>query len=307
MSKIFISYSRQSESIVKNLVNAIEQLGNKVWFDQELSGGQLWWEQILERIRDCDIFVFAISAESLKSTACKLEYKYADELGKPVLPILIAEGVSTNRLPPQLVKLQFVDYRGEDLNAGLRLARSLNTTPKPKPLPDPLPLPPGAPISYLGTLAEEVETTATLNYVEQNSLLTDLRKGLEDPETTNDTYELLRQLRKRRDLYATIGDEIDQLMRGAPPLQSRYRGERRSQFSINIPRRKLLSKFWILVQGFFSILMLLVGTFFIILGISNIGGYNPGRGIFGFIDWTVIFGIKYYFMEKTSAITETVN
>ena len=35
MSTIFISYNRKSEAIVKNLVDDIEALGHKPWFDQD--------------------------------------------------------------------------------------------------------------------------------------------------------------------------------------------------------------------------------------------------------------------------------
>jgi hypothetical protein len=44
MSKIFISYSRESEAKAKSLVDDFESLGHDVWFDRELSGGQAWWD-----------------------------------------------------------------------------------------------------------------------------------------------------------------------------------------------------------------------------------------------------------------------
>ena len=102
------------------------------------------------------------------------------------LPFLIAEGVSTNRLPPQLAQLKFVDYRAQDLKAGLRLARAFNKVPPPGPLPDPLPQPPDVPMSYLGSLAEKIETASALTYDEQSSLFLDLKIGLNDAETAND-------------------------------------------------------------------------------------------------------------------------
>jgi TIR domain len=71
MPKIFISYSRQSEAMARNLVNDFESLGYTVWFDQELSGGQAWWDHILAMIRDCDVFVFLLDSNALNSTACK--------------------------------------------------------------------------------------------------------------------------------------------------------------------------------------------------------------------------------------------
>ena len=125
MANVFISYNRQSESIVRSLVGDIEELGNTVWFDQELSGGQVWWDQILAKIRNCDLFVFVLTSESVNSEACKQEYNYADALGKPILPILVADGVSTNLLPSALSKVQFIDYRQQDRSSAFRLARAL--------------------------------------------------------------------------------------------------------------------------------------------------------------------------------------
>ena len=208
MANIFISYNRQSEPIVRSLVSDIESLGHTVWFDHELSGGQAWWDQILAWVRDCSVLVFVLSPEGLDSTACKREYTYAAELGKPVLPVLVSADVSVNLLPPALSKIEFVDCRKQDRDAAFRLARALSTIPPPGPLPDPLPKPPDAPISYLGSLTEQVDSTSTLSYPEQTALLVDLKRSLRDPENTEDTRTLLRRLRKRRDLLATIADDI---------------------------------------------------------------------------------------------------
>ena len=117
MGNIFISYNRESEAIAKIVASDVEALGQSVWFDQNLSGGQAWWEQILGEIRDCDVLIFLLAPESLDSVACKLEYTYAADLGKPILPILVSEGVSTNLLPPALSKVQFVDFRQQDRSA----------------------------------------------------------------------------------------------------------------------------------------------------------------------------------------------
>jgi hypothetical protein len=212
MATIFISYSRQSEAIAKTLAEDIEALGHTVWFDQELSGGQAWWDQILATVRSCDVFVFVLEPAALNSTACKREYGYAVDLGKPILPVLVSEGVSTNLLPPALSQIQFVDYRKQDRNAGFRLARALTTVPSPAPLPNPLPAPPEAPISYLGSLTTRVETTSTLSYEEQSALVFDLKRSLRDPGPPDDTRTLLERLRKRRDLFATMAEEIDELL-----------------------------------------------------------------------------------------------
>jgi len=214
MPNVFISYSRESSAAAEALATDIRALGHVVWFDQELTGGQAWWDQILAMIRKCDVLVFLITPQSVSSTACMREYGYAAALRRAILPILIADGVRTNLLQPALAQIQFIDYRHQDRSAALRLARALATVSSPGPLPDPLPESPEAPISYLGGLAEQIETRSTLSYEQQSALVVDLKKGLRDPETLNDARSLLDRLRRRRDLMATIAEEIDELLEG---------------------------------------------------------------------------------------------
>ena len=141
MGGVFLSYSRDSADVAEALAADLKDLGHAVWFDHELSGGQTWWDQILARTRACDVFVLALTPQSLTSTACEREYDYAAALGKPVLPVLLSDGISMNLLPPALAQIQLVDYRSRDRAAGLRLARALGSLPPAGPLPDPLPAP----------------------------------------------------------------------------------------------------------------------------------------------------------------------
>ncbi|MCX7111261.1 MAG: hypothetical protein NTX45_14265 [Proteobacteria bacterium] len=80
------------------------------------------------------------------------------------IPILVDDDVSTNLLPPELSKIQFVDYRQQDRKATFRLAKSIAIVPPTPDLPDPLPCPPEVPISYLGGLTALVETASLLDY-----------------------------------------------------------------------------------------------------------------------------------------------
>lgn len=213
MAHIFISYNRKSEARVKVLADDMEALGHTVWFDQDLSGGQTWWDKILATIRETDIFVFALSPEALQSTACKREYHYASRLGKPILPIQVTDGISTNLLPPALSQLQIVDYRQQDRDTAFRLGRALANIPPPKPLPDPLPPPPDVPLSYLGGLTEQLETASSLSYEAQSTLLLDLKRGLRNAETAADARTLLGKLRERRDILMAIAEEIDEVLK----------------------------------------------------------------------------------------------
>jgi hypothetical protein len=222
MGSIFLSYSRDTAAVVDTLAADIKELGHSVWLDRELSGGQTWWNQILEGVRASDVFVFALTQQSLNSVACMREYGYASALGKPILPVLLSDGVAVNLLPPALAQIQVVDYRGLDRGAALRLARAFQVLPPPRPLPNPLPPLPDVPLSYLGGVAEQLATGAALSFEEQRSLLFEIRRGLREAGTQADARTLLEQLRARRDVYAAIAEEID-----GEPVSPRDRGARR--------------------------------------------------------------------------------
>ena len=74
MGSFFLSYSRDSASLVAELVADIKELGHEVWFDRELVGGKAWWDEILTAVRACDTFVFALTPRSLDSVACQRDY-----------------------------------------------------------------------------------------------------------------------------------------------------------------------------------------------------------------------------------------
>ena len=219
MSNIFFSYTRQNENIIGPLVRDISSLGHRVWFDQELTGGQDWWDRVLSELRDCDCFAFGLSPESLESYACKLEYTYAADLGKPIIPILLTEGVSVNFLPEALSKIQFVDYKLQDNQAAFALVKALQNLPPPQPLPDPLPEPPLVPVSYLSTLKDQIDTRETLSFEQQSALVLDLKARLRNYEEADDVRRLLGLLRKRDDLLARVAGEIDAVLT-APAVES---------------------------------------------------------------------------------------
>jgi len=145
MCKIFISYSSSNEVIAKTISIDIKGLGNTVWFDEDLAGGEAWWSKILDEIRKCDIFIFLLSSESSKSKACLLELEYSTKLGKTQIPVQISGDVKDGEIPTALRRLQILDHIKSDRAAAIRLAKAINLAQPSKPLPDPLPSPPEAP------------------------------------------------------------------------------------------------------------------------------------------------------------------
>lgn len=214
MPRVFLSYSRSELGHVRTLAQHLRTGGYDFWFDQELSGGQHWWNEVLRQIFECDVFVAVISEHSLRSNACKLELQYAVTLGKPLLPIMV-EQVSPRFLTPELGQVQIVDYRTPTLDSALRLMAALRALPPAPPPPFPYPQPPQAPESYLNTFRDWVETPNLLQRSDQIQLLADLKDRLGGDDAP-DIYRLLRRFRDRKDLVVAIRDEIDDLLRRQP-------------------------------------------------------------------------------------------
>ena len=137
MKRVFVSYSRNNLDIVTQLIQDLQAVGVDTWHDQTLTGGQRWWDNILSNIRDCDIFIFALSPESWDSDACRSELRYVIQLGKTVLPVLVADGINLNLLPAPLNEIQVTDFRRRDKEAAFALVKSINTAAPAPPAPRP--------------------------------------------------------------------------------------------------------------------------------------------------------------------------
>ena len=216
--KVFVSYSRADAAVAAAVGEDVRQMGHTIWYDREVAGGQSWWNAILGQIRECDLFIFVLTPHSLDSQACRNEYTYASALRKRVLPVLCQDGVKVNLLPPELSVIQFVDYRGQDKQAAFALVKALQDVPQATPLPDPLPTEPPVPLSYLGDLRAQIEAPQSLTLNEQRDILFRIKPRLKDPESSDDARELLRLLRAREDLLASVAEEIDALSGRGPAV-----------------------------------------------------------------------------------------
>ena len=135
-SKIFLSYAREDHRAVTELHRDLTTMGNEVFYDQELTGGQSWWSTLLQRIRQCDLFVPVVGASWMESTPCRLEADYAQALGKSFLPVVLGD-VSAKLLPAAIAETQWVGYDSSDKDSVLILARAVSTVPPSATLPEP--------------------------------------------------------------------------------------------------------------------------------------------------------------------------
>ena len=98
MRNFFLSYSRTDKDRLAHLLRGLDRLHHHVWMDEQLEGGQQWWDEVLSQIRAADAVIIALSPAVLDSTACLLEFRYARAVGKPVVPVMI-DPVNPDLLP----------------------------------------------------------------------------------------------------------------------------------------------------------------------------------------------------------------
>lgn len=219
---LFISYSSQDRPMVDTLTTALRHGQQQVWFDQELGGGDSWWNKILEQIRSCEVFIAAVSNHWLQSKPSQSELRYAKALNRPILPVRIGP-VDSMRVNP-LAALQIIDYQNPTVDVGIQLVTAVHELrSRPVPLPDPLPEEPPVPFGYImrlgNTLAEK-----EISPQQQVQVLIELRSGLDedgdDPSARSDIAQLLRMLRLRHDVTYRTRTEIDNVLASIESAES---------------------------------------------------------------------------------------
>jgi hypothetical protein len=225
---VFISYASRDRSPLEGVRAALRRAQQDAWSDEQLGGGDQWWQAILEQIRSCEVFVFALSNHSLEARSCQAELRYALALGKPVLPVQIGPVDSIRGNP--LAVMQVIDYRNPSVDTGIELISAVHALQaRNSSLPHPLPDEPPAPFEYLARLTDHI-AAPTMSAREQVSLLAELAATLEEDgsedSVRHDVARMLSMLRDRPDVTYRTRTEVDALLSSlkertpAPPPDS---------------------------------------------------------------------------------------
>lgn len=211
---LFVSHASQDRSAIDALLLVLRRTRQGVWLDDELGGGEAWWQTILEKIRECDVFIVALSNNSLASKPCRAELAYAQALRRPILPVQIGP-VDSVRVTP-LAATQIIDFRNPNSDNEIRLIEALQKrTAQLEPLPVPLPAEPEVPFAYLMRLAG-ILASPELSHHEQAGLVSELRNKLDedcaDPTAHRDIVRLLYLLRDRPDVTWRTRSDVDAML-----------------------------------------------------------------------------------------------
>jgi hypothetical protein len=207
--RLYLSTSRNDGETLQPLLKGIALIGHDVWNGEEISADVPRWGEILRSIRECDAMVVALSPHLVSSDAAARERWYAQRLGKPIVPVMVAE-MEVMDLPSEFAGLQILDLTNNPL-ALIQLDKALSELPPAPPLPTPLPSPPEAPISYLLELGHRIRQPR-LSYEQQVDLVNTIRSLSGDLENSKEARRLLTTFSERSDLDRRVKDQIDTIL-----------------------------------------------------------------------------------------------
>ncbi len=213
--KIFISYARLNMTTAEALVRDLHALGHQAFYDQDLTGGQRWWDTLLDQIQAADVFVPVLSDEYRESQACRVEAEWADALHVSFLPVFTDEQLP-GMYDPIIAEANWVGYDPVDRGALAELARGVSSVTKRTP-PEPLPPRPAIPLSYLVVVEREIRGEAELGRHRQLAIVSDLRSKLGTRESSG-ARELLQALRERPDVTFEVATTVDALLSTSDPV-----------------------------------------------------------------------------------------
>jgi hypothetical protein len=101
---VFVSYSSRDKDAVKSLTQDLQDADEQVWLDERLAGGDAWWRAILEQIRGCDVFIFALSQNSSNPSPARPSCITRKISGSRSFPSRSARSTACNSIPWQRCK-----------------------------------------------------------------------------------------------------------------------------------------------------------------------------------------------------------
>ena len=95
---IFISYAHKDSDKVIPIIQALQDRGFRVWYDEGLEVGSSWSDMIEEYLFKCACTICFISPNFLNSQNCQDEIDYAKEIKKSPLIVYLEDMGGSNPL-----------------------------------------------------------------------------------------------------------------------------------------------------------------------------------------------------------------
>ena len=106
---IFVSYSHQDSNIVMPLIRGMQRHGFRIWYDAGIEHGNLWQENIANRLEHCSCMLILLSRSAVESHHCRNEIVYGADRRKPMLVVYLDDCILTPGLQLLLGSIQAIN------------------------------------------------------------------------------------------------------------------------------------------------------------------------------------------------------
>jgi hypothetical protein len=122
---VFVCYAHANMDEVYAEIEWLQACGINVWYDEGISAGAEWREELGDAIRDCHLFLFFVSPEATRSPNCRRELNFALDHERPTLAVYLSETEMSSGLYLSLADRQAIlryaetdaDYRDKLLDS----------------------------------------------------------------------------------------------------------------------------------------------------------------------------------------------
>jgi hypothetical protein len=112
--EVFISYQWDKQKQIINLYKKFTNLGLTVWLDiHQMAGGDSLYDKIDRGLRNCSLVISCVTTKYGLSANCRKEIALADALSKPIIPILLEQGMKyppAGPMAPTLSVIKYIDF-----------------------------------------------------------------------------------------------------------------------------------------------------------------------------------------------------
>lgn len=121
---IFVSYSHEDSEIVYAEIQWLKDQGFNIWYDEGISPGHEWHEELGERIAESSLFLYFITPQSVASEHCVREVNYAIDQKTQLLVVHLEPAELSHGLGMSLSSLQaIIRHELSDLDYRIKLLK----------------------------------------------------------------------------------------------------------------------------------------------------------------------------------------
>ena len=121
---VFVCYAHDDEDVVYPEIRWLHEQGFNLWYDEGISAGRIWREEIGDSIKGASSVLYYISNSSLASDHCNREINFALDQHKNVLPVYLDDVALTTDLEVGLSRIQAL-HRDQDTSYQQHLLNAL--------------------------------------------------------------------------------------------------------------------------------------------------------------------------------------